>query len=390
VLTGRIRRAGDRARITAELVDVATGNSTWTGSFPAEFKDLFAAEEQIARAIATELKVTLADGTELARRATANPQAHDLYLRGRFYMQKYTETDLRRGLAMFEQAVALDSTYATAWAGIADVWRWLADDFIPSREAYPRARAATLRALALDPTGADVLAGLAMQLYWGDWKPDSAYRVAIRAREANPNSAEVWLGFYWLYLHRGQDDSVLVALRHLQNLNPLDPIPVTFACETHLRKGEVTAAQRECERALAIEPHYTPVLARLADVLAVRKMFDSALRVLGPPPGNHLARASLYNAWGRTAEARREFQAAEASARGQYRRALWFFRTAASLGDVAATVRWGELSLEQHDAGLTNPQLSAQWPPAVLSDARVQSLLRRIESAKQAAEPVRR
>ncbi len=123
VLEGSVRRAGPRLRVATQLVNTSDGLALWSETYERELKDVFDVQDEIARAILRALQVTLGATTRRTWRAPDRSlEAHDLYLRGRFYFNKYTEPDLRRSLTLYQQALARDSTYAPAWAGIADAW----------------------------------------------------------------------------------------------------------------------------------------------------------------------------------------------------------------------------------------------------------------------------
>ncbi|MBA3339714.1 MAG: protein kinase, partial [Gemmatimonadaceae bacterium] len=158
VLVGRIRRSGERMRLTAELSSVHDGSILWSETYDRDAKDAFKVQDEVARAIASALRVTLGDGQRrLAAQRTVNSEAHDLYLRGRYNQEKYTEPDIRTALALFKEAVAKDPQYAAAWSGIADSWGMLADDFMAPREAVPKMRDAMARAAAIDSTSPELL-----------------------------------------------------------------------------------------------------------------------------------------------------------------------------------------------------------------------------------------
>jgi TolB-like protein len=160
VLEGSVRKAGTRLRITAQLVNVADGYHLWSERYDREMEDVFAIQEDIARAIADRLQVTLAGGAgeRLVKPPTKSLEAYDLYLKGRYFVNRIVEVageGPRKGIDFFEQALALDPGYALAHAGIADAYSFLGSTVLRPKEALPKAREAAMRALELDDTLAE-------------------------------------------------------------------------------------------------------------------------------------------------------------------------------------------------------------------------------------------
>ncbi len=149
-------KVDDRLRVTVSLVNVADEAVLWSQRYDVTEKDLYALQDSAAAAIASALGVGLARRADagLAAHRTANPEAHDLVLRGQFLTEQNTEAGLHQAIALFERAATLDSTYADPWNGIAQAWFFLADTYLAPRAAVPPMRAAIDKALALDPTSA--------------------------------------------------------------------------------------------------------------------------------------------------------------------------------------------------------------------------------------------
>ena len=153
VLEGTVRRAGSKLRVTAQLVNANDGLAIWSERYERDASDVFRVQDDITGAIVTALRLTLGAGGAGRREAHArsNAEAHDLYLRGRFLVLKQTEDGLRKGLDYFGQALAKDPNYAPAYAGMAFAWAWLADAYMPPREAEPKAKAAALEGARARP-----------------------------------------------------------------------------------------------------------------------------------------------------------------------------------------------------------------------------------------------
>src|SRR5436309_13798862 len=171
VLEGRVRRDGNRVRITAELIDASDGFTVWSETYEREIHGIFALQDEITRAIVDNLKLKLAISPPPASRST---DAYDAYLQGLFYSDKSTEEALRKSLEFFDSALEKDPKFSRAWTGIAKAWLWLADSYVPPLEAYPKVRDAAVHALQLNDQEAEAHVYLAEAKRILDWDLDGA------------------------------------------------------------------------------------------------------------------------------------------------------------------------------------------------------------------------
>ena len=181
VLQGRVSRSGRQVRIALDLVKTADGAAVWSGNYDRDVGEVAAVQDTIVREVAGSLRLALG-GAPSTGRKSANPEARDLYLRGRARASSLTREDLEAALSLYEQALVKDPQMAEAYAGIAWVWTFLADSYLSPAEAYPKAKEATQKALALDSSSADAHAVLAMTAAFFDWNPtlaESEFRTAI-------------------------------------------------------------------------------------------------------------------------------------------------------------------------------------------------------------------
>jgi serine/threonine protein kinase/Flp pilus assembly protein TadD len=190
VLEGSIRRAGNRVRITAQLVEATTRHSVWAERYDRQLEDVFAIQEEIARSIAQALRITLTPQEEktIARKPTENPQAYDFYLRGRSYTRR---ENLDYALQMFEQAIQLDPNFALAHAGIAHLCGLIFEIREQNRKWIERGLAACDRAMALEPDLPEVLVARA-RIFYAQKKYDEAALLAQRAIERKPDCEGSW------------------------------------------------------------------------------------------------------------------------------------------------------------------------------------------------------
>jgi serine/threonine-protein kinase len=225
VLMGSVRKAGDRVRIAARLVETATGYYLWSETYDRWIQDLFAIQEEIARSIAQTLSRTLAErrAPAVAGRQPGNLEAYTLYLKGRYFWNSRTPEGLRKGIECFELAIAADESSALAHAGLADAFCLLADyGLMHPSEAMPRARSAALKALDLDPRSAEAHASYALirSLYDREWEEAEVfYR---RALELNPSyaTAHHWFAVDYLGMQGRFDE----ASREIEAARQLDPL----------------------------------------------------------------------------------------------------------------------------------------------------------------------
>jgi tetratricopeptide (TPR) repeat protein len=384
VLEGSVRRSGQRLRVAAQLVNAADGLALWSETYERELKDVFQVQEEIAKAIAGALQLTL--GGERAMRLVGGPtrsiEAHDLYLRGRFYYIKYTDPDLRRSLALYQQALARDSTYSPAWAGIADAWSALADDYLPPREAYPKARAAAQRAIALDPTLPEAHASLGLVRHQYDWDFATAEREYLRAIALNPNAADAYHYYGYVLLSTpARLDSALAVLRRAQSLDPLSAYILHDLGWVLQLQGRYGEAIEQCRQALELDPHAWLALDLMGRTLLLVGRPEEALRTLqrveDPPPHVQAAIGRALVALGRREEARSELRELEREAARRYVRPEAVAEVYVALGEPDAAFRWLEAAYRARSTGVLQLQVERHWDP-IRPDPRFAALVKKV------------
>ena len=227
VLEGSVRRSGKRLRITAQLINVADGYHLWSERYDREVEDVFSIQDEIATAIVTTLKGHLAAGDTppVARRYTENLQAYELYLKGRYVEKTRKRTGLAKGIEYFEQAIEVDPHYALAYTGVADSYSLLAwYRFLPPREAFPRSRVATMKALELDEMLPEAHTSHGVVQFYYDWDWHGAERALTHALSLNPEDP-VALHSYSEYL--AAQYRLEESLDAIQEANRIDPLSLT-------------------------------------------------------------------------------------------------------------------------------------------------------------------
>jgi TolB-like protein/Flp pilus assembly protein TadD len=344
VLEGSVRRDGPRVRVTARLVDVARDSQLWVGEYENRLENVFAVQDTIARAIAGALKVTLsgAEGRTLVPRGTADPEAHDLYLRGRYFLAVRNPIGLRKAIDVFQAALARDSTYALAYAGLADGYSLGVPfgGFSPN-EALPPAKAAARRALALDSTLAEVHISLGIIAMFNEWDWVEAERRLARAIQLNPSSAQAHLFHAWYLLLTGKAEPALAELERARGLDPLSLIINTRRGSFLHYLGRDAEAIPAFQRALELDSTFAfaraglalsyAILGRFEESLAQKPQFDAGL---GSFEVGQLVMTQVLA--GRPEAARRILKGLEDDRRRRYVDATAFAVGHAALGETEA------------------------------------------------------
>jgi DNA-binding winged helix-turn-helix (wHTH) protein/tetratricopeptide (TPR) repeat protein len=226
VLEGSIQRWGDLIRVTVRLVKTADGASLWAGTFDEKFTDIFIVQDAIANKVAAALALPLGVGERnyLTKRYTENVEAYHSYLKGRFHWNKRAPQDLRKSIEHFKQAIALDPSYALAYAGLADAYTLLANAGSPAHEIMPKAREAAQKALSLDDCLAEAHAALGNIIIYYDYDFSGAEREHQRAIELNPNYATARHWYSELLMGLGRHEEALDEIRRALEIDPLSLI----------------------------------------------------------------------------------------------------------------------------------------------------------------------
>jgi serine/threonine-protein kinase len=387
VLEGSVRRSGRRLRLTAQLVSTKDGYHIWSEEYDRELSDVFAVQDDLARAIVAALRVKLQGraGEALVGEGTADLEAHDLYLQGRFYWNQRTPQSLPKAVEYFQRAIARDSGYADAHAGLADAYVLFPTYAVSSAvEAYPKARAAALRALELDSTlgNARATLGVVRELYEYDWA--GAERELRSAITIDPGyaTAHQWyaelLGSSGRYAEARQESERAIAL------DPLSPIIQVDQALNLIRSRHLEEAVALLLRVREANPDFAPAHNVLGYAYVAAGKFregipelQTALRLTGGRQGQ----GRLAYAYGRLGQT----DSALARTRGlveRYRREHLFPYGIAigyvGLGDYGSALDWLERAAAVRDPSIPLYLLSDPMLDPLRSDARFKRLLRRV------------
>jgi serine/threonine-protein kinase len=395
VLEGSVRRAGDRLRITAQLVSAADGYQLWSETFERDAGDAFAVQEEIARAIAQTLRVRLAGGTGAAV-APPGPGGeaydlylkgrHALYLRGRYAWYRRTEEGLRAAAEYFERAVAQSPGYARAHAGLADAYAVLGFyDFAPPGEAFPKAEASARRAAALDPTLAAphaTLGYVALYHHWDFARAEEAFRRAI-ALEPSYSTARQW--YANLLTAAGRFPEAEREMRRAEEIDPLSLIARAALGWVLYHAGNPAAAVEVGRQTLELNPEYAVAHLwtgwALQELGSLRAAVDAHRRAVAATDSGTIYVASLARSLalaGERAEAAALLRRLGARAdSGRYVPSYEIAKAHDALGRADAAFAWLERALAERSHSLVflrvDPQLAR-----LRADPRFARLERRV------------
>ncbi len=280
ILEGSVRKAGNRIRIIAQLINVSDGFHIWSEKYDREMDDVFAVQDEITKAIFENLKVKLLGERKeaLAKRYQENPEAFNFYLKGRFFWNKRTEEALRKSLMYFKEGVEREPMSALCYVGLSDAYHSLGYyNFLPGKDVYKEAKTAVEKALELDDNLGEAHASLGCIHLFYDWDLPAAEGSFKKAIHCNPNyaSAHHWYAFY--LTAEARHDEALVEMKKAQELDPLSVVICAAAGWVLYLAGENDRAEEHCQRALEMDPNYHVAHVVYGLILLQKKMFSEAV-----------------------------------------------------------------------------------------------------------------
>ncbi len=222
VLEGSVRKAGDKLRITAQLINVADGYHLWSETYDRDMKDILAVQSDVAKRVVQALQVALGvdEARALAKKPTENPEAHRLYLLGRYHFAKFTRAGWTNAIHYFEQALQVDPNFALAYCGLADTYGWAGGQIMAGREAWAKEMELAQKGLALDPNLAEAHLAMGTALF-SMLGPHASEKELDRAVELNPNLALAYDQYGWTFAEMGRLDDAIAAEKKALELDPL-------------------------------------------------------------------------------------------------------------------------------------------------------------------------
>jgi len=387
VVDGSVRKIGNRIRITAELISVENGYHLWSETYDRQLEDVFAIQDEIARAIVEALKVRLSHDSEQLVVPAKNLEAYNLDLRARFLNRKSNESSLKKSLALSQQVLLLEPGYARAYATMADCWCRLADDFMPPDDAYPRAKAAATRALQLEPDLPEALIALGKILGWYEWDFAGAERTLRRAVALSPNDGDAHYGLASILPTVGQLGEAITVMRRALGLDPLDPEHGRWLVRFLLYAEDYSGAIAQGEKIVELgEEYFLDFLAYLDIGSAHLAQGHPELALEWYRKGQTMASSvRSYDAYivralaelGRRDEAEEILVRLDRESKEHYVRHEFMAMGYASLGNPDRAFEFLERAFQTRSAGLIFLHLDPGYKP-LRGDPRFDQLVKRI------------
>jgi TolB-like protein/DNA-binding winged helix-turn-helix (wHTH) protein/Tfp pilus assembly protein PilF len=286
VLEGSLRRAGERVRVTAQLVRVDDQSQVWAETYERDLRDVLIVQSEVAKAVARTIALTLTPDAQarLARARPIHAEAYEHYLRGRFFLNRRTEAALRQALGYFQRAIAADPGYAPAYSGLADCY-WLLGATsvvggLPPRQAMPEAKAAALKALQIDGTLAEAHTSLAMVHLLYDWDLAACEKEFRRAIELDPNYTAAHHWYSHCLLPLGRTEESLAESKRALELEPLQQVVGGHLGWHYLYARQYDQAIEQFRKTLELEPAFPQIQRYAAWAYLQKGMHPEAIAAL--------------------------------------------------------------------------------------------------------------
>ena len=387
ILTGRVSQRDDNLLINVELIRAEDKTQIWGEQYDRKTTDLLTVQREIAREITSNLRLKLSGSEEgrVTRHYTENPEAYQLYLKGRFYWNKRTGDGARKAIEYFQQAIEIDPNYALAYAGLADAYQLLNlfADASP-QEAFTKAKTAAKRALEIDETLAEAHTSLAQALFFYDRNYPEAQREYQRAIQLNPNYATThqWYGVTYL-AKMGRFDEAIAELKRAQELDPLSlPINADFG-NTYIQARQYDKAIEQLRKTLEMDQSFYFAHALLGMAYQMKGDFQNAIaeyqqaRRLNDDPFVLALLGNIYAVSGRKDEALKILDQLKQLSTQRFVYAYGIALVYVGLGDKDQAFQWLEKSFQDHEARINRLKVDPLFD-SVRSDARYADLIHRI------------
>ncbi len=385
VMEGSVQRVGDRIRVTVQLVSVRDGAPLWAEKFDEQFTNIFAVQDQISEQVVRSLTLTLSSTEKemLSKRYTANSEAYQLYLKGRYFSDKRTEEGLKRGLEHFQQAIDLDPNYALAYAGLADSYILLSMyGALPPKESLPRAKAMATKALEIDEELAEAHISLAFARMTNDRDWSGAEVEFKRAIELNPNHATAhhWYAEYLASLKR--HDEAIAEIERAQELDPVSLIVHTEVGRHFYYARQYDRAIEQLRKAVEMDPNFARAHQYLGRTYVKEGMYEEAAAEcqkawqLDHTPRTLGFLGYAYAVSGKRGAAQKVIEELKGESKRRYVSPYWIAVVYAGLGDTDGALEWLERLYEERSGFLIFLKVEPIFD-SLRSDPRFTDLLRR-------------
>ena len=306
VVEGTVLRSGNRVRITAQLIRASADKHLWAQSYEVELRDILALQKKVARSIAEQIRIKLNpnERTELNHPKAVNAEAYEAYLKGRYFWNKRTGEGLKKAIGYFNQAIEKDPNYAQAYTGLADSYALMGDweyGVLPPTEAFPKAKAAATKALALDNTLGEAHTSLAFVLDLFDWDWGAAEREYRQAVDLSPSYATAHQWYAWHLIVLGRNSEAITEMRRAESLDPLSLIISADMADVLLIARRYDESIQQSRKTMEMDPRFAVTHYQLGQAFVQKHMYDEGIaelqKAIGFSGGNKTFRSSLAYAY---------------------------------------------------------------------------------------------
>jgi TolB-like protein/class 3 adenylate cyclase/Tfp pilus assembly protein PilF len=387
VIEGGVLRAGNRVRVTAQLIHAPTDEHLWAERYERDYRDILALQGELARSIAARVEIELTPDEEsrLTGARAVNPEAHEAFLKGEYFINQYTESALKESIRYFQQALELDPDYAPAHAGLAGAYIILAmAGGAPPSEVLPRARAAALKALEIDDALSAAHRSMGIVLFFFDWDWEGAESELRRAIELDPSNATFRFAYSGFLSVLGRHEEALAEIERAVAFDPWHLLTNTHAGYPYYMARQYDRAIEEFEKALTLDANFYDTHCHLGWTYIHKGMVEDAIAAQekavllgGGSARTKAALAYAYGSAGRTADAVAIIEELKQRSDSHYVSPYQIALANAGLGQTDEAFEWLEKGYEERDTGMLELAVEPALDP-LRSEPRFQNLLRRI------------
>jgi TolB-like protein/DNA-binding winged helix-turn-helix (wHTH) protein/Flp pilus assembly protein TadD len=309
VVEGTVLRAGNRVRIAAQLIRASSDKHLWAQSYEGEVRDTLALQNEVARAIADQIRTKLnqQEQTEFKKVKTFNAEAYEAYLKGRYFWNKRTGDGLKKAIDYFNQAIEKDPNYAQAYTGLADSYALMGDweyGVMAPADAFPKAKVAATKALALDQTLGEAHTSLAFVLDLFDWDWKSAETEYRQAVDLSPSYATAHQWYAWHLIVLGRNNESVTEIRKAQSLDPLSLIIGADMADILLIARRYDESIEQSRKTMEMDSRFAVAHYQLGQAFVQKHMFNEGIaelqKAIGFSGGNKAFRSNLAYAYARS------------------------------------------------------------------------------------------
>jgi len=386
IIEGSVLRSGDQVRITAQLIHAPTDKHLWAKSYERDLRDVLALQSEVAQAIATEIKikVTPQEQTRLARARPVNPEAYQLYLKGRYFTSKWTVEGMRKGVEYLNQAIEGDPRSAQTYVGLAYYYCVANEWLLPPNEAMIKSRKAAKKSLEMDDSLAEAHTYMAVVHFWYDWDFAAAEKEFKRAIEVNPSDAVAHGWYGWYLASMGRFDEAIAENKRALELDPLSPERSLGLGWDFYNARQFDQATQELRKTIELDSNYWATylflgrtyeqMGRLSEALAAIQK----ARLIDADNAELLAALGHAHALsGNKREAERILNRLREDSKRRYISPYYIASVYVGLGDKNRAFEWLEKAYQERSLNMAYLRVEPQLD-GLRSDPRFQDLLRRM------------